>query len=67
MDPGRLALVRSVLKYCGGEKRVMDLFSDRSISSRFVSLAKQHIKVGQKGKAPEEGRGVCVCVKREMG
>jgi len=46
VDTNKLAVVRTLLKYCGGDRRVMDLFSDRSISSRFASLAKQHIKVG---------------------
>lgn len=47
MDTNKLAVVRTVLKHCGGERRVMDLFSDRTISSRFATLAKQHLKVRQ--------------------
>ena len=43
LDPSRLALVRAVLKHCGADRRVMDLFSDRSLGSRFASLAKQHL------------------------
>lgn len=46
VDPHRLALLRYVLKACRAEARVGDLFSDRSMSSRFASLAKQHLKVG---------------------
>ena len=29
VDTNKLAMVRTVLKHCGGEQRVMDLFSDR--------------------------------------
>ena len=46
VDPHRLALLRYVLKACRAEARVGDLFSDRSMTSRFASLAKQHLKVG---------------------
>ena len=51
MDAHRLALLRYVLKACRAEARVGDLFSDRSMSSRFASLAKQHLKVGGAGGA----------------
>ncbi|KAI7836541.1 hypothetical protein COHA_009606 [Chlorella ohadii] len=44
VDAHRLALLRYVLKACRAEARVGDLFSDRSMSSRFASLAKQHLK-----------------------
>jgi vacuolar protein sorting-associated protein 45 len=50
VDPAHLSAVRSLLKHCGGENgenggvRVSDLFSDRSFSSRFATLAKQHIR-----------------------
>lgn len=44
VDPHRLALLRYVLKACRAEARVGDLFSDRSMTSRFASLAKQHLK-----------------------
>ena len=49
-----LALVRTLLLNCGQEKRVGDLFSDMTFSSRFATLAKQNLKVcvscGLKGK-----------------
>lgn len=51
VDAQRLALLRYVLKACRAEARVGDLFSDRSMSSRFASLAKQHLKVGGFGGA----------------
>ncbi len=41
-----LGLVRSLLLNCGQEKRVGDLFSDMTFSSRFATLAKQNLKVG---------------------
>jgi len=48
VDPAQLSAVRSLLKHCGcGEDnsvRISDLFSDRSFSSRFATLAKQHIR-----------------------
>ena len=42
----QLALVRTLLLNCGQEKRVGDLFSDMTFSSRFATLAKQNLKVG---------------------
>jgi vacuolar protein sorting-associated protein 45 len=49
VDPAQLSAIRSLLKHCSGENgengvRVSDLFSDRSFSSRFATLAKQHIR-----------------------
>jgi vacuolar protein sorting-associated protein 45 len=44
VGPHRLALLRYVLKACRADARVGDLFSDRSMTSRFASLAKQHLK-----------------------
>lgn len=41
----QLALVRTLLLNCGQEKRVGDLFSDMTFSSRFATLAKQNLKV----------------------
>ncbi len=41
-----LGLVRTLLLNCGQEKRVGDLFSDMTFSSRFATLAKQNLKVG---------------------
>ena len=43
LDPASLALARTLLQHCGAERRVMDLFSDRTLGSRFASLAKQHL------------------------
>ena len=43
-DPQALSAVRAMLRHCGGAERVSDLFSDRSFSSRFATLAKQHLK-----------------------
>ena len=40
-----LGLVRTLLLNCGQEKRVGDLFSDMTFSSRFATLAKQNLKV----------------------
>lgn len=45
VEPHRLALLRFVLKQCRADARVADIFSDRTMSSRFASLAKQHLKV----------------------
>lgn len=42
----QLGLVRTLLMHCGSDKRVADLFSDRTFSSRFATLAKQNLKVG---------------------
>ncbi|KAL0041923.1 hypothetical protein WJX79_009001 [Trebouxia sp. C0005] len=39
-----LGLVRTLLLNCGQEKRVGDLFSDMTFSSRFATLAKQNLK-----------------------
>ena len=41
----QLSLVRTLLLNCGQEKRVGDLFSDMTFSSRFATLAKQNLKV----------------------
>ncbi len=41
----QLGLVRTLLLNCGQEKRVGDLFSDMTFSSRFATLAKQNLKV----------------------
>jgi vacuolar protein sorting-associated protein 45 len=44
VDAQTMAALRAVAKYCGSETRVMDLFSDRSFTSRMATLAKQHLK-----------------------
>ena len=46
-----LGLVRTLLLNCGQEKRVGDLFSDMTFSSRFATLAKQNLKVCVAAKA----------------
>lgn len=43
-SPAQLGLLAALLARCGGERRVQDLFSDRSLAGRFASLAKQHLK-----------------------
>lgn len=55
VEPHRLALLRFVLGACRADARVADIFSDRTMGSRFASLAKQHLKVGGRGRAG--GRG----------
>jgi vacuolar protein sorting-associated protein 45 len=50
VEPHRLALLRFVLRHCRADARVADIFSDRTMSSRFASLAKQHLKVGGGGR-----------------
>ncbi|KFM24466.1 Vacuolar protein sorting-associated protein 45-like protein [Auxenochlorella protothecoides] len=40
----RVALLGTLLARCGAKERVSDLFQDRTLSSRFAVLAKQHIK-----------------------
>lgn len=44
IDSMQLAALRALLRACAADRRVGDLFSDRSITSRFATLAKQHIK-----------------------
>lgn len=51
VEAHRLALLRHVLQACSADRRVADIFSDRTMSSRFASLAKQHLKVGRQGAA----------------
>lgn len=51
VEAHRLAALRHVLQACSADKRVADVFSDRTMSSRFASLAKQHLKVGGPGSA----------------
>jgi vacuolar protein sorting-associated protein 45 len=53
----RLALLRFVLRHCRADARVADIFSDRTMSSRFASLAKQHLKVGGLGWVGMGGEG----------
>lgn len=44
VDHAMLGALRMVLKHCGSERRIVDLFSDRTFTSRFATLAKQHLK-----------------------
>ena len=44
VDPGLLGAVATLLKHCSVENRVADIFSDRTLSSRIATLAKQHLK-----------------------
>ena len=41
----QLGLVRTMLAHAGADKRVGDLFSNRSFSSRFATMAKQSLRV----------------------
>lgn len=36
--------IKTLLKWCPAEGRVMDIFADRSLTSRIATLAKQHLK-----------------------
>lgn len=44
VHPATLGALRALRKHCGGEHRVMDVFQDRTFTSRFATLAKQHLK-----------------------
>jgi vacuolar protein sorting-associated protein 45 len=62
VEPHTLSLLRFVLKQCRADTRVADIFSDRTMSSRFASLAKQHLKVGRAaGCATTVGVRRCCC------
>ena len=45
MPRQQLGLVRTMLAHAGADKRVGDLFSNRSFSSRFATMAKQSLRV----------------------
>lgn len=49
----QLGLARTLLVQAGAERRTADLFSDRTFSSRFATLAKQSLRVC--------GRLLCWC------
>jgi vacuolar protein sorting-associated protein 45 len=36
--------VKTLIKWCSADGRVMDIFADRSLTSRIATLAKQHLK-----------------------
>lgn len=44
-EPALVNAVRTLLRVCGTAKRVGDLYSDKTLTSRFTNLAKQHLKV----------------------
>ena len=41
----QLGLVRTLLGHAGADKRIGDLFSNRSFSSRFATMAKHSLRV----------------------
>jgi vacuolar protein sorting-associated protein 45 len=41
----QLGLVRTLLQHTGADKRIGDLFSNRSFSSRFATMAKHSLRV----------------------
>lgn len=43
----QLGLVRTLLGHAGADKRVGDLFSNRSFSSRFATMAKHSLRVSR--------------------
>ena len=45
LSHGQLGLARTLLVQAGAERRTADLFSDRTFSSRFATLAKQSLRV----------------------
>ena len=53
LSHGQLGLARTLLVQAGAERRTADLFSDRTFSSRFATLAKQSLRV--------RGRLLCFC------
>ena len=45
LSHAQLGLARTLLVHAGAERRTADLFSDRTFSSRFATLAKQSLRV----------------------
>lgn len=45
LSRAQLGLLKVVLQHMGSEKRVGDLYSNRTFSSRFVTMAKQNLRV----------------------
>lgn len=41
----QLGLLKSLLHYCGTDKRVGDLYSSRTFTSRFATMAKHSLRV----------------------
>ena len=42
----QLGLLKTVLQHAGADRRVGDLYSNRSFSSRFATMAKHSLRVG---------------------
>jgi len=45
LQRAQLGLLKTLLQHAGAEKRVGDLYSNRSFSSRFATMAKQNLRV----------------------
>lgn len=52
LSHAQLGLARTLLSHAGAERRTADLFSDRTFSSRFATLAKQSLRVRLLSTAP---------------
>lgn len=44
VDAVSLAALRIILKQCSAEKRIQDIFGDRTMGGRIAALAKQHLR-----------------------
>ena len=44
VQPNIVAAIKCLIRSCKSEDRVMDIFSDRTFSSRMANLAKKHLK-----------------------
>lgn len=42
----KLGLLKTLLQHAGSDKRVGDLYSNRSFTSRFATMAKHNLRVG---------------------
>ena len=45
LQRAQLGLLKTLLQHAGADKRVGDLYSNRSFSSRFATMAKQNLRV----------------------
>ncbi len=61
-EPQLVGVVRTALRMCGASRRMGDLYSDKTLTSRFTNLAKQHLKVGVSCGCVHECGCACVCV-----
>ena len=52
MPRQQLGLVRTMLGHAGADKRTGDLFSNRSFSSRFATMAKHSLRVSMAPSSP---------------